>query len=269
MHPVLFHIGALLIPSYGALAAAGVLVALLLGQRTASVVGVAPAHVWNICVVSLFAALLGSRFLLIAVNWRELKQHPLWMFGLATIHHPLLSAVGACAAAAAAFAYMRWQHLPARRCSDALIAPLILGLACEQVGSLLAGSGYGSEAAVRWAVTYTSPLAARWSGTPLFVPLHPVQAYTAICLFTLAILLLVLLPARRQDGDVAGTGLLGIGVAIFITEFWRDREGRGAVLHGFLDGPQILAIGLILLGAFLLREQRRRTTSGASEVVHG
>jgi phosphatidylglycerol:prolipoprotein diacylglycerol transferase len=269
VHPVLFHIGPLLIPSYGALAAAGVLLALLLGQRTASVVGIAPAHAWNVCVIALFAALLGSRLLLVVVNWRDLLRHPLWMLGLATIHHPLLAAAGATVGAIAALGYTRWQHLPLRRMLDALVPPLTLGLACEQVGALLAGSGYGAETAVRWSVIYTSPLAARWSGTPLFVPLHPVQAYAALAYLTLAIFLLVFLPVRRQEGDVAGIGLLGIGVSLFITEFWRDREGRGAVMHGFLDGPQIVAIVLVLLGAVLLRERKVRSLAVSNEVAHG
>ncbi len=269
MHPVLFHIGAVLIPSYGALAAAGVLLALLLGQRTASVAGIAPAHLWNVCVVALFAALLGARLLLIAVNWREVLQHPLWMFGLATIHHPLVAAAGAASGAVAGLGYARWHHLPLPRTLDALTPPLTVGLACEQAGALLAGSGYGSETSVRWAVVYTSPLALRWSGTPLFVPLHPVQAYAALAYLTLAIFLLVFLPVRRQEGDVAGIGLLGIGVTLFVTEFWRDREGRGALLHGFLDGPQIVAIVLVLLAALLLRAHSAQTLAEGSEGAHG
>ncbi len=269
MHPVLFNIGPILIPSYGALAAAGILLALLLGQRTALRVGIPPAHVWNLCVVALFAALIGSRLVLVAVNWRDLMRHPLWMLGLATIHHPLLSAAGAAAAAVATLVYGRWQRLPLMRSLDALSAPLTAGLACEQCGALLAGSGYGSETSVRWAVTYTNPLAARWSGTPLFVPLHPVQAYTGVAFLTLTIALLVFLPVRRQDGDAAGGGLLGIGIVVFITEFWRDREGRGSLLHGALDGPQAVGIALVLLGAFLLRERPGRTIGAPSEVAHG
>ncbi len=83
---------------------------------------------------------------------------------------------------------------------------------------------------MRWAVTYTNPLAARWSGTPLGIPLHPVQAYAALAFFALSILLLVWLPMRRRQGDVAGLLLLGTGVAVFITEFWRDPVGRGVLL---------------------------------------
>ena len=79
MHPVLFHIGAILIPSYGAMAAVGVLLALVLAQRAARVVGLLPAHVWNLCVIGLFAALVGSRLLLVLMNWHDLLRHPLWL----------------------------------------------------------------------------------------------------------------------------------------------------------------------------------------------
>ncbi len=264
MHPVLFKLGALLIPSYGALAAAGVLVALLLAQRTARTAAVSPAHIWNICVLGLFSALVSSRLLLVAVNWRELLRHPLWMFGLATIHSPLLAGAGVLVGALCVFAYIRWQHMPPMATLDALAPSLVMGLALEQVGALLAGAGYGTDASVRWAVVYTHPLAQRWSGTPLGVPLHPVQAYAALAYFTLAVLLLVWLPLRRQAGEVAGMAMLGLGTALFITEFWRDPEGRAQVLHGALDGPQITAVVFVLLGGLILRE--RKTRNAASEI---
>ncbi len=257
MHPVLFHIGSLIIPSYGAVSALGVLLALLLAQRTARVAGVNAAHVWNLCVIGLFAALLGERLLLIAVNWSDLRRHPGWMLGLAMIHHPLLAGAGAFFGVVAGALYARWQRMPMAATADALSAPLALGFAFEQFGALLAGSGYGTESAARWAVTYNDLLAMRWSGTPLGIPLHPVQAYAAVAFLTLAILLLVVLPVRRQQGDVAGLWLLGAGVAIYVTELWRDTEGRGALLGGALDGPQVAAILFVLAGAVVLLERKR------------
>jgi phosphatidylglycerol:prolipoprotein diacylglycerol transferase len=260
VHPVLFHIGSILIPAYGAAAALGVLLALLLAQRTARVADVNAAQVWNLCVLALFAALIGQRLLLVLVNWSALRRHPSWMLGLAMIHHPLLAAVGALAGVGSAVLYARWQRMPLGATADALAAPLALGLAFEQLGALLAGSGYGTEAGVRWAVTYTSPLAARWSGTPLGIPLHPVQAYAALAFLTLSILLLVWLPARRQQGDGFGLWLLGTGVAIYTTEFWRDPQGRGAflgdLLSGSLDGPQAAAVLFVLAGGAMLLERK-------------
>jgi len=258
VHPVLFHIGAFVVPSYGAAAALAVLLALFLTQRTARFAGVHPAQVWNLCVVSLFAALVGSRLLLIVENWRQVIRHPSWIFGLSMVHHPLVSAAAALAGALAAFAFAGWQRMPLRSTADALAAPLTVGLAVEQIGALLAGSGFGTDASVRWAVTYSSVLAARWSGSPLGVPLHPVQAYAALSFLTVAVFLLLWLPFRRQAGDVAGMGLMGIGVTIFLTELWRDTEGRGSFFGGALDGPQIAAIAMVLAGGFLLLERPLR-----------
>jgi phosphatidylglycerol:prolipoprotein diacylglycerol transferase len=193
------------------------------------------------------------------------------MIGLATIHHPLLVAAGFALGGGAAFAYARWHRLPLLATADALAAPIALCLAFEQFGALLAGSGYGRDAHVPWAVVYTSPLAARWSGTPLGVPLHPAQAYAAIAFLTLSLFLIVLLPARLQQGDAAGAALMGAGAAVYVTELWRDWEGRGDLLHGALDGPQVAAILMVITGALLLRERSgaRITAEQAVEAHHG
>ena len=264
MHPVLFHIGAVLIPSYGAVAALGVLLALVLTQRTARIVHVDPAKVWNLCILSLFAALAAARLVLVAANWSALRSHPAWLLGLAMVHHPLLAGVGALAGAGCAALYARWSKLPFHATADALAPPLALSLAFEQLGALLSGSGYGAEAGsgVPWAVIYTHTLAAIWSGTPLGIPLHPVQLYAAMAFLALAILLWVWLPLEPRQGDVAGLWLMGTGVAIYITELWRDPEGRGSVLQGALDGPQIAAVVLVLAGALVLRERARHAAPG-------
>lgn len=259
MHPILFHIGKVLIPSYGALAALGVLAALFLAQRTARMAAVEPAQMWNLCIVAVFSGLIGERLVLVGANWSVLVQHPGWTLGLAMVHHPLVAAAGVGTGALAGWGYIRWRKLPFGSTADALVAPLALGLAFEQVGALLAGAGYGIEASPKlpWAVTYTSLLAARWSGTPLGIPTHPVQAYAAIGFLTLTVFLLIWMPARRQPGDIAGLGLIGFGAVVFLTETWRDSQGRGVVLHGVLDGPQIAAVAMVLLGAWILRERKR------------
>jgi phosphatidylglycerol:prolipoprotein diacylglycerol transferase len=238
------------------MAALGVLAGLALALRTARAAGVSPGHLWNLCVVAVCAALVCERLLLVAANWSVLRSHPAWMLGLAMIHHPLLAGAGVAAGCAAAWWYAHRNRMPLLSTADALAAPLSVGLALEQLGALFAGSGFGTPAAVPWAVTYTSPLASLWSGTPLGVPLHPVQAYAALAFLTLALGAVVCLPARLQAGDVAGLWLMCAGAAIYLTELWRDPEGRGVVLRGALDGPQIAAVAMVLAGALLLRERK-------------
>ena len=257
MHPILFHIGAIVVPTYGAVAALGVLLALGLTQRTARLAGVDGGKLWNLAILSLFAALAAARLLLIAANWGTLRLHPAWLLGLAMAHHPLLGVTGAAAGAGCAFWYARSRHMPLAATADALAPPLALGLAFEQLGALAAGSGYGLAAGpgLPWAVAYSNPIAMLLSGTPLGPKLHPVQAYAALAFLALALLLLVWLPAERRRGDVAGLWLMGMGAALYLTELWRDREGRGSLLHGALDGPQIAAILFVIAGAVALRER--------------
>jgi phosphatidylglycerol---prolipoprotein diacylglyceryl transferase len=277
VHPVLFHIGAVVIPSYGAVTALGVLLGLGLALRTARTAGVDAGKVWNLCILSLFAALAAARLLLVVVNWSALRLHPAWLLELAMVHHPLLAATGALAGAGCALWCARHSKLPLGATADALASPLALGLAFEQLGALASGSGYGVEAGsgVPWAVTYTNPMADLWSGAPLGVSVHPVQAYAALAFLTLALLLLVWLPAERRKGDVAGLGLMGLGTAIYITELWRDPEGRGTTLiralHGALDGPQIAAVLLVIGGAVVLRERvsPAAVSGSASHPFHG
>ena len=276
MHPVLFHFGPIVIPAFGVMSALGVLLGLFLAQRTARIVGLNTGKMWNLCVVGLFSALIVQRLLLVLLNWSDLHRHPQWMLALSMIDHPLLTGVGALAGVGMAAFYALRNRLPLAATGDALAAPLALGLAFEQLGALFAGSGYGTDTTVRWAITYTNVLAARWSGTPLGVPLQPVQAYAALAFLTLSISLLLWLPERRRQGDVAGLWLLGAGVAIFFTELWRDTEGRGTLFGGALDGPQVVAILLVLAGAFVLLERKRpkpeiqnKQQSEGNEAEHG
>ncbi len=267
MYPVLFHIGSILIPSYGVMAALGVLLALALALRTARTSGVNPNQIWNLSILALFTALAGSRLLLVVVNWTVVRTHPAWLLGLAMVHHPLLAAVGALLATVTAALYARRQQMPFSDTADALAAPLALGLAFEQFGALLAGSGFGRETTVRWGLTYSNPLAALWSGAPLGVSVHPVQAYASLAFVAIALLLLVCLPHRRQRGDIAGLWLVAVGAAVYFTEFWRAPEGRGAILRGALDGPQLAAIAFVLGGAVVLRRRDSARIAGG-EVSH-
>ena len=72
--------------------------------------------------------------------------------------------------------------------------------------------------------------------------------------------------AGAPQGDVAGLWLMGTGVAIYITELWRDPEGRGSVLQGAIDGPQIAAVVLVLAGALVLRERKRASHAAPGTV---
>jgi phosphatidylglycerol---prolipoprotein diacylglyceryl transferase len=256
VHPVLFHIGAFVIPAYGVAAAIGVLLALMLALHNARAMQVNPNRIWNLCILMLFTALVGSRLLLVIANWTLLRNHPVWMLNLAMIHNPLLSGIGVLIALAVAVVYGGLHRLPFRATADVLAAPVALGLGFEQFGALLAGSGYGTGTHEPWAITYSSPFAALWSNAPLGIPVHPVQAYAAIGYFATAVCVQIWLPRRCQNGDLAGLFLMATGVVLYITEFWRDPIGRGALFRGVLKAPQAVGIVFVIAGALLLLERK-------------
>jgi phosphatidylglycerol:prolipoprotein diacylglycerol transferase len=260
MDPVLFHIGSLVVPSYGACAALGVLLTLALAQLTAKRAGLDPRHAWNMVVLAVFTALAISRLVLIGMNLSDLARHPSWLLAVSMVHHPLLAAVGTLGGLLAIAGYARWASLPLPAVADCLAAPVSLGIAAEQLGALLAGSDFGRESAsysVLGAVTYSNELAARWSGTPLGIALYPVQAYAAVGALLLAGITYGWLLLPRRPADIAGAWFLGGGVMLFVTEIFRDWEGRGVVLGGWVDLPQLVGLGMVICGGVLLLDWRR------------
>jgi len=50
---------------------------------------------------------------------------------------------------------------------------------------------------------------------------------------------------------------MGMSTVVYGTEFWRDPDGRGRLLHGALDAPQVVAMAGLIAGAWLLMEREK------------
>lgn len=253
------------------MAAAGVVAALLAAQYTSGrtlAVGneeraVAARHAWNLVVLAVFSALFASRIVLLAFNFSALRSHPRWLLAVSMIHHPLVNLAGAGAAVLSILMYSRWQRLGVMLVGDCLSVPTACGLFFEQAGSLLGGSGFGWVTNLPWAVVYTDPIAFQWSGTPLGVPLHPVQAYAAMGYAVTGAICISVMRHSARPGDVFGVFLSGTGVTITASEIFRDWNGRGTLWGGRVDIPQLVGLGLVLTGSAFLVDWRHRTGVGA------
>lgn len=246
MYPLLFQFGPLALPTYGVLVALGVLAALECAVRMARRLEVDANRVWNLGLLSVAVALAGSRLMVAAMNWSSFRSHPLWLLALPLRSGAILA--GLAAGVLAGLFYARLTRLPLLRTLDVAAAPLALGGAFAALGRFAAGRGYGLPTTMPWGVTYSSRLAAAWSGTPLGVRLHPVQLYESGFLLLLFALLLWLAPRRRQDGELFGAWLFFTGLATFFFEMLRGDPGRVELPGGVLTASQLLAVGMVVAG---------------------
>ena len=269
MHPRLFQFGLLAIPTYGVLAALGLVAALLVARAFARNAGVDPDKVWNLGLITVLTALFGSKLLLILVNWSDFRAHPMWMLGLTTIRSGGVFAGGLGLAFLAGIAYARYAQLPLLRTMDIAAPSLALGHAIGRLGCFAAGCCYGRPTTMPWGVVFNSRIAALWSGTPLRVRLHPTQIYESAVEFLLFVVLTWLLLQRSaaakntlarafplRDGEIMGAWLFFYGLARFFIEFYRGDPGRGSVFGGLLTVTQLLAMGMVIVGGLLWIQKR-------------
>jgi phosphatidylglycerol:prolipoprotein diacylglycerol transferase len=252
VHPLLFHIGRTAIPTYGVLTAVALLVALAVAVGCARRDGMPAEKMWNLGLVAILAALIGSRLLLVAAHLETFRTNPFWLLGVATITSDWIALGGAAIGFGAAVLYALAERLPLLRAADAVAPAAAIGFAVNRVGAFLGGSAWGTTTTMPWGVACRDELAWVWYRTPLGIKLHPVQLYDAFA--SLAIFALLLWMARRrrqQAGEVAGAWLFLYGLARFFVDFFLgDKTGAG-LFGGALTLAQALALPAVIVGAAL------------------
>jgi phosphatidylglycerol:prolipoprotein diacylglycerol transferase len=239
------------IPVYGLFAAVGLMCAMILGQRTARVARVDRDAFWDAGMITVFAAFILSRVLLVVENLRTFLAYPVLVLEL-----PSLTKTGLWATAFVAFLYLRRRGLPlldvldaAAPCAALLCAFLSLGRAAE-------GTREGMPSAVRWAISSS------------FGRVHPVELYSAAAWLVLCVVLLRIQQRAHTSGETAAWGLVLGGLVLFLMGFFRLPE----MLYGqaWVDGSQWRAVEYMVAGSLLLAWRsaiEARTAAGAKGVV--
>ena len=251
MHPYLFTSGSFRIGTYGVLYAVSYLLAVAVWYRLARREGVRPESVLDIAFTCLVSGVLGAKLFLVAVLILEgtaLRQIFTWdlVTSAGNFH-------GAIYGGSAGLLWRSWKlNVPLAGTLDSCFPGVALGQDLGKLGCYYAGCCYGSISHLPWAVTYTDPEAYRLSGTPLGVPLHPVQLYTMAFNTVSLIVLLGVWRRRRFPGQVASLYFVLEGVQRSIIETWRGDLDRGLWLGlPWLSTSRITGAGLVLFGGLL------------------
>jgi phosphatidylglycerol---prolipoprotein diacylglyceryl transferase len=255
VHPRLLQFGHLVVPTYGALVALGIVLALVVSLRTGRLAGLDTGKLWNLALLAILVSIGGAKLLLAAFNWR---RYGLRSFAIGLSGADAASLAGIAAAILACWLYARKVGLPVRRTADALAPAIALFSSVAAIGCLEAGCGYGTPTRMPWAIVFTaqSPV----PGVPVGVPLHPTQIYSALMEFVLFVLLLWLLHRSHRDGEVMGSWLFLSGLGRYLLAFLRGDGGGKEIFGGLVSLTQLTAAFMVVAGGALWLQ---RTSAGA------
>ncbi len=264
MFPYLFHIGSFGIPAYGFMAAVGMICGLAVVFRLARFRGLDPDQMWNLAGIAAFSGILGSKLLLILLDWREYAADPGKIFSIATLQSGGVFSGGLLLAIVCVWWYVRRHRLFYFSVADVFAPGVALAHAFGRIGCLAAGCCYGRETHVPWAITFHNPWAAEFSGTPLNIPLHPTQLYEFAAELINFAFLYWLCKRKQFEGQIIALFMIVYGIERFIFEFYRGDPGRGEVFGGLMSITQLIALGLVVGGfAIYLRRTPLRSTAPA------
>src|SRR4051794_8603311 len=101
MFPRLFHIGNFSIPTYGVMAAIGLIAGLTIVVRAARQQHVDPEKAWNLGLIAIVSALLGAKVLMVVNDWSAWGSlHAIFSLGFwqaaGVFYGGLIAAIIAC-----------------------------------------------------------------------------------------------------------------------------------------------------------------------------
>jgi phosphatidylglycerol---prolipoprotein diacylglyceryl transferase len=251
VHPVLFHLGDVAVPTHDVFTVLGVSVALLVFGWEVRVHGGRDPRLWQLAGGALIT---GALFARISTSWRYLAATPdpslagLWLQG------------GKSVLGGLAGAYLG-VHLTKRllgyrgRTGDRFAPAVAAGLAVGRVGCFLS-EPIGTPTSVPWGVTLAPEVAEAMPGCPscsLGLPMHPSFLYEA-AFHLLAFLVLVRYGRRLSAaGESFTLYLLAYGLFRFGVECVRDTPD---MLAGLTGSQLFLLVTLPLLLTHVTRQAR-------------
>lgn len=249
MHPKLLTTPYFTIYTYGFLLALAYLSALWFLFRAARKEGIPHEKISKLGLWIIVGAIAGAKALMILRSLPFYMEHPSRLWSLSLLQSGGDFYGGFIGALAATFIFFSaHKELPVWQVADLCAPAIALGQAIGRVGCFMAGCCYGRPSNLPWSVTFTNPAAAELVGTPLGIPLQPVQLYESLCCLLLFFYLLWVLRHKRFMGQAILTYALAYAVIRFFLEFARGDVDRGFVFGGLLSTSQLIAVIVVAVG---------------------
>jgi phosphatidylglycerol:prolipoprotein diacylglycerol transferase len=157
--------------------------------------------------------------------------------------------------------FFRRHKLPVLPMLDIMAVTACLVHGMGRMGCYMAGCCYGVPSEGLFGVTFTSPLC---QADPLNTPLHPTQLYSAILIFGIAIMLIVVKGRKQFNGQLFMLYLMAYAIGRAVIEVFRGDLDRGYVIEDVLSNSQLISI-IVFLGALWIYFRLRKTQKISSQ----
>ena len=251
MRPILFHLGAIAIPSFWAMAFLAFFVALLVIRRDMHERGMPERQAYDMVLWAYIGGWVGARLFVIPTGWQYFVEAPVafLLSGSGWVWYG-----GVIGGAVAVLVWARRVGIPGLVIADVAAPALAIGLAIGRLGCQLAGDGdYGVPTDLPWGMSYPDGV------VPTTDRVHPTPIYELICYVAIFVVLWRQRHRGLPNGALIAQYLIYSGITRFAVEFLRRNPGW---LVG-LTTAQWMSIGSVAIGAWLLQKTAKRAEPDA------
>ncbi len=248
MHPRLITTPYFVLYTFGVLFALAFVTALWWMMRTARREGLDRERIASLGLWIIIGGVLGAKLMMVLRLLPDYIANPSDLWSLATLQSAgdfYGGFFGALIASLLFFA--RHPDVPRWRTADICAPAIALGHGIGRIGCFMAGDDYGKPTDLPWGVVFRDPVATEIGGTPLGIPLHPVQLYESLTCFALFIFLVWLRRRKRFEGQIILAYAMLYALARFMLEYLRGDADRGFVFGGLLSVSQFIAVIVLLI----------------------
>lgn len=203
-------------------------------------------------VFALFGGVIGAKLLFIAVSLKTIIELELSLWDV--FRGGFVFYGGLIGGFAGLMLYCKIFKVKALKIMDIYAVALPLGHACGRVGCYLGGCCYGMKYDGPFSITYAEGVLNY--GTPVGVPLFPVQLLEAGLLFVLFLSLIFVYFKGKKLGECTAVYLYAYSVIRFILEYFRGDKERGSLLA--FSTSQIISILIIIAVTVVVLIMRKR-----------
>jgi phosphatidylglycerol:prolipoprotein diacylglycerol transferase len=246
VHPILLEIGPIKIYSYGFMLALSFWIGILLAAKRAAKRGINPDHIYDMSIILILAAVIGSRTLYILTHRADYRNLidivALWQGG-ATFYGGFILAV------AGAVVYIRKRKLAFLLVADACAPSMALGFFFARIGCFLSGCCFGHPTKSGIGIVFPPHSPAGYYCAGLAV--HPTQLYDSLYGLITACVLLLIDRKRPFTGFTFGMLCILYGAGRFTIDFFRFYEAS-AMVGKLMTVSQLMSLFLIAVGVFTI-----------------